>query len=131
MVTETEQVNVQLPDCPNPKNLEEQFKQLRYMEDSLFRENCFVPPVCHLSSLLGLGKLTGRSIGMLGSGGPDLVLRSGMMCVAIRLLSFELGCWDHRADGDGGSCRTLTGLRKSLRGFVRVYGTYSGSLFGI
>jgi hypothetical protein len=34
-----------LPDIPDPENLEEQFKQLRYFEDGLFKANTFAAAV--------------------------------------------------------------------------------------
>ncbi|WRT70899.1 uncharacterized protein IL334_007898 [Kwoniella shivajii] len=40
-------VNVQLPHVPDPKDLEDQFKQLRYMEDKCFANNTFAAAFRH------------------------------------------------------------------------------------
>lgn len=39
------QVNVALPQIPDPKDVEEQFRQLKYIENGLFERYCFAPAV--------------------------------------------------------------------------------------
>ena len=76
-IDDVQQVNVALPDVPDPKNLEEQFRQLRYFENGLFQRDCFAPPVCWLFLAPSFCSVDALSTDMRADGGRDFQLRYG------------------------------------------------------
>lgn len=57
-----------LPDVPQPKDLDETFKQLNYFMDGMFKHNAFAPPV-GLAHRKLLHRLMRNSITMVAGGG--------------------------------------------------------------
>lgn len=75
------QVNIALPGVPEPRDVEEQYKQRRYLEDGLLAKQCFAAPVSPVWGRdccgVGGGGLTWRSTDMGISGGQDFLPRYG------------------------------------------------------
>jgi hypothetical protein len=67
-------VNVELPDIPVPKDLDDMFKQISYMEKRMFELNArfmTVRPSCKSCAEI--------STSTMGNGGVDSRLKSGSM----------------------------------------------------
>jgi hypothetical protein len=72
------QVNVELPDIPPPKDFDDTFQQMFYMEKRMFDLNARFMPVRPLYLSL---MIADNSMYTMGNGGVDSRLRSGLRYV--------------------------------------------------
>ena len=75
------QVNVELPDVPPPKDFDDTFKQMFYMEKRMFELNARFMPVSPLSYYLPSIVTDIDSTYTMGNGGVDSRLRFGLRYV--------------------------------------------------